>query len=447
MALGQVAGDAEGADAVRPVGTEGGGVGPGEGVAKGQARVLVLRQGEVGAGAGEGLARHDDLAVGLHRHAEGSVAAAGEVGDDLAGAGGAEAGVEAAVGVVPRQGEVGAGAGEGFARHDDLAVGLHRHAVGSVAAAGEVGDDLAGAGGAEGGVEAAVGVVPRQGEVGAGAGEGFARHDDLAVGLHRHAPGRVAAAGEVGDDLAGAGGAEAGVEAAVGVVPRQGEVGAGAGEGIARHDDLAVGLHRHAEGSLGAAGEVGDDLAGAGGAEAGVEGAVGVVPRQGEVVGRAVEGFAYHDDLAVGLHRHAVGSVAAAGEVGDDLAGAGGAEGGVEAAVGVVPRQGEVGAGAGEGLARHDDLAVGLHRHAVGSVAAAGEVGDDLAGAGGAEGGVEAAVGVVPRQGEVGAGAGEGLARHDDLAVGLHRHAVGSVAAAGEVGDDLAGAGGAEGRV
>src|SRR5436305_1575918 len=104
--------------------------------------------------------------------------------------------------------------------------------------------------------------------------------------------------------------------------------------GIARDHDLVV-LHRHTQ-SDSYRPEVSEDLAAV--AEAGVQAAIGVVPRQGKpVITVAVGGKARDHDL-VTLHRHAQ-SGSALPEVGEDLAAV--AEPGVQAAVGVVPGQGK----------------------------------------------------------------------------------------------------------
>ena len=131
---------------------------------------------------------------------------------------------------------------------------------------------------------------------------------------------------------------------------------------VARQHDLAVGLDRHRAGE---AVDVAADPAAR--AEAGVEGAVAVVARDGEGrrqvrrrrsrVDRCV---ADDDDLAVALDGHGQRFLPpqAAAHVGRDLAVD--AEAAVEAAVGVEAREDEV----DEGAADHDDLAVGLQRHA-----------------------------------------------------------------------------------
>src|SRR5262249_14524639 len=137
----------------------------------------------------------------------------------------------------------------GEAGQHDLAVGLDGDAVGLVvtgrrrAAAGgraDVEGDGLDAGTVEGGVQAAVGVEPRHREVTvAGANDGQAGDDDLAVGLDRHRPALVVAAALDVDGLAAAG-AEGGVEGAERGEAGDGDVGAavGGGEG-AGDDDLA----------------------------------------------------------------------------------------------------------------------------------------------------------------------------------------------------------------
>lgn len=74
---------------------------------------------------------------------------------------------------------------------------------------------------------------------------------------------------------------------------------------------------------------------------------------------RVVPRVAGDDDLAVGLDGDGADEVVAAGEVGQDDAA--GTEGGVQRAVGIVPRQGEVFvAGAVGAIPGGEDIAVGL---------------------------------------------------------------------------------------
>src|SRR5439155_2284827 len=89
-----------------------------------------------------------------------------------------------------------------------------------------------------------------------------------------------------------------------------------------------------------------------------VQGTVGVVARQGEVTGATGVGNPRSDDLVVGLDGEAVGLVAGPPEVSGHPPT--GAEVDVQAAVGVVTRQGEVTGATGVGKARSDDFAVGL---------------------------------------------------------------------------------------
>src|SRR5437588_123654 len=89
---------------------------------------------------------------------------------------------------------------------------------------------------------------------------GVTRRHNLAVRLQHHAIGYVARGVEFGGDLAVA--AEAGVQAAVGVVPRQSKVSTGGDlVGIARRHDLAVRLHGNAKGVVVGGAEVGCGLA------------------------------------------------------------------------------------------------------------------------------------------------------------------------------------------
>ena len=187
--------------------------------------------------------------------------------------------------------------------------------------------------------------------------------DDLAIGLEgqvdrREEHGQVGA--EVGGGLAA--GTEGGVQLAVAVVVRHAEIADAVDRDRARHHDLAVGGDgdaRRARERVGA--EVGQDLAAD--AEGSVQAAVLVVPRQGEVldvvtVREALEGPRHHD-LAVGLGRHGRGHGRSGGEGREDRAAV--AESGVEAAVLVVARHGEGRLGIHPpGRPRHHDLAVAL---------------------------------------------------------------------------------------
>jgi hypothetical protein len=149
------------------------------------------------------LAGSDDLAVGLDRDCEG-VPAGGAVGDEAART---EARVEAAVGVVAREREVGLVPPLcGVADDDDLAVGLDRNGLRTPCIkAGQVGGDEAARTKAR--VEAAIGVVAGEQEL--SADFVAADHDDLAVRLQRH---RRLGAAERSGHLAF--GAEAGIEPA-----------------------------------------------------------------------------------------------------------------------------------------------------------------------------------------------------------------------------------------
>ena len=127
---------------------------------------------------------------------------------------------------------------------------------------------------------------------------------------HAHGGGR-----RVGPEAGGhlAAGAEAGVQTAVGVVTRHGEVVI---ERVrigdrARHDDLAAGLDRHAGGGgRNVVAEAGEDLAA--GAEARVQLAAGVVARHREVLEEVVAAIEArdrprHHDPAVRIDGHARG--------------------------------------------------------------------------------------------------------------------------------------------
>ena len=191
--------------------------------------------------------------------------------------------------------------------------------------------------------------------------------------------------------------AERPVERAIGVVANEREGGdlAPLVSGHADGHDLPVGLDRDVAGAVVVLREVRDDLAVA--AERGVEGAVVVEASHAEAAGvlAAEAGVARDDDLPVGLDRHAAGAVAAARASVGELDGrhAAGPERGVDAPVGLVPDDVDpVPARLRPGVAGDDDLPVGLDRHGVGRVVPDADAGRHLAVA--VEGGIERAVGV-----------------------------------------------------
>jgi len=150
-----------------------------------------------------------------------------------------EAGIEASVGVVPR--ECGPPSIPG-SRHN-FAIRLKGN-VQDPAEVARVGNDLSIA--AEGSIQRAIGVVSRQAEM---CVEDIRSrgpcHDDLAVGLDRHAVADIVGAAEIRCGLSI--GVEAGVKAAIGIVSGQGKVVRAAVEGIPCQDDLAIGAEKGAE--------------------------------------------------------------------------------------------------------------------------------------------------------------------------------------------------------
>jgi len=140
----------------------------------------------------------------------------------------------------------------------------------------------------------------------------------------------------------------------------------------------------------------GHDRAGA--VEGRVQAAVRVVPRQGEVIfAAAVPAVAGRDDLAGAVDGNAVDFFLREPDGGRDDAGA--VEGGVQAAVCVVACQGEPVVAAIVGrVAGGDDLAGAVDGHAPDLVLHRPNGGRDDAAT---EGRVQAAVHVVPRQGKV----------------------------------------------
>ncbi len=264
--------------------------------------------------------------------------------------------------------------------------------------------------GTEGRIEAAIGVIPRQGEVCiADKWTGGARYDDLAIGLkgegppggRRHLP--AAAKGWI--------------EAAIWVISRQGR---------SRHDDLAVGLQGQSKGLINTA-EVGGHLAVD--AEGRIEATIRVVACEREVTVARGKGPSYRDDLAVCLKPDGRRQIIAAKVSGHDTPRA---EGGIERPVRVVAHEGEVAPApdcSTPGSCRHD-LAVLLKRKSIRSGRAEDACFHFPAAT---EGRIQAPVGVVARQGEVTGPSGSG---HDDFAVGLKGKSAGRAMEA-EIGGNL----------
>ncbi|RIH77334.1 hypothetical protein Mterra_03781 [Calidithermus terrae] len=255
---------------------------------------MVARQGDVEAPlAVHGAAGQHDLAVGLQGQAQarediGAAAGGGaaEGGHDRAPR--AEGGVGAAVGVQPRQQEVGAVGVD--AGHQHLPVGLEGQGVGD-AVPPEVHPRHAPR--AEGGVGAAVGAEAGHPEAGGGPLEvvEVARHQDLAVGLEGHRLGPLVGVprDEVGQRLPPraeggvrrAGRRVAGHRGVVGELPRA--------AAVARDHHPAVALQRQGQGEV-AAPEVGHRPPAV--AEGGVRGAGGRVHghREDGLAGQAGRG-------------------------------------------------------------------------------------------------------------------------------------------------------------
>ncbi len=91
-----------------------------------------------------------------------------------------------------------------------------------------------------------------------------------------------------------------------------------------------------------------------------------MVAHQGKVIVTAVVAEPRDEDLAIGLHSDTTPLVGARPDVRGDLAIA--IEGGIEAAIGVVAHQGEVGVAAVTAIPGDEDPAVGLHGDAVAGV-------------------------------------------------------------------------------
>ena len=415
---------------------------------------FIARQGEVTV-AGVGIAGGDDggcsaAAVRLQGQGMDTILKAEEVGGEHTTA--AEVGIQAAIGVVARQGEVAsvvvregvfAEAGGDDGGDSAAAVRLQNHGIGRIAGVVEEG------GGhqaiiAEGEIQAAIGVVARQGEIGVSAAAmvGIPSGDKLAIRLQGQGidPIRIVRiattiVGEVGDHLATA--AEAGIQAAIWVVAHQGEIAEVvivASVGVPGGDELTVWLQEQGVGFIPVAEEIGGELAIA--VEGGIQAAIGVVARQGEIPIYVLLSVTHtgDDQLAIRLHDQGIGLILFAEEVGGHLAIA--VEGCVQAAIGVVARQGKI-------VVRvaykpgSDELAVRLHDQGIGFLRTAAEVGGHPAIA--IEGWVQAAIGVVARQGEVVAAAvDEGIPGHNELAVRLYDQGTGFIITIEEVGGHLA---------
>src|SRR5207302_1044802 len=126
-----------------------------------------------------GVARRDELPVGLEDERKGLVVDAADRGGDLPP--GAEARIEAAVGAVAHESEGDAAGAGGVARRDELPVGLQDEREGLVVDVAEWSDDLPAR--TEAPIQAAVGPVACKGEYGPASGERATRRHELPVDL------------------------------------------------------------------------------------------------------------------------------------------------------------------------------------------------------------------------------------------------------------------------
>jgi hypothetical protein len=229
---------------------------------------------------------HHDLAVRLHQHGP-QDAVARQRHASVA----VEVRVEIAARAQPRDR---CAAERGLTGDEKAAVGLACQREAELGAA-EV--HRGPAGGAEGLVQRSVRIQAGDLHV-AALGPREAAHEQLAVGQHEHVR-RVAERPPAERLLAVA--VEAGVERAVAVQPRDGDVEVRASD----EHDLAVRLQRSAEGVLVVAAE--SDPSSSAGAERGVERAVGLQAGHAERVRRPAP--ARHDDPPVRLHQHHRGRI------------------------------------------------------------------------------------------------------------------------------------------
>src|SRR5207237_732351 len=149
---------------------------------------------------------------------------------------GAEARIEAAVGAVAHESEGDTAGAGGVARRDELSVRLQDERKGLVVEAADGGGDLPP--GAEARIERAVGVVARERERGAAGPCGVARRDELPIGLQDERGDLVVDVAEWSDDLPAR--TEAPIQAAVGPVACKGEYGPASGERATRRHELPV---------------------------------------------------------------------------------------------------------------------------------------------------------------------------------------------------------------
>ena len=187
------------------------------------------------------------------------------------------------------------------------------------------------------------------------------RRNDLAIALNGHCPIYVGACGDEGE-LAIA--TKAGVEAAVGIKTHHHAIVVATHRAVTHGHNLAIGLQSHIEQKVVGA-KTGAGLAA--GAETRIERPVfGVADQTKTEHARDTVCVTANDDHAVGLNQQTVSCVLSANKVGDDTSA--GAETGVERAIGVVAREGEVSVSTVEGPTGNNDFAIGLHGSRRGTV-------------------------------------------------------------------------------
>src|SRR4029453_3927584 len=217
---------------------------------------------------------------------------------------------------------------------------------------------------------------------------GVASRDNLSIRLYgngehpRH--GSALRICEIGDHSAAC--AKAGVAGAVAVVAHEREIGSSVTTGPSRRNDLSPRLRGNGECHCADAREIVGHSAVR--SEAGVEGAVTVVPRQRDVVDPVDMGDPGRENFAVRLQGNGERHISDAEISGHYAADA---EGGVERAIAVVARQRELDASGESGRSRRNNFSIRLYDNAMCEVVVAAEIGDHLAtyaeaGAGGGAG-------------------------------------------------------------
>ncbi len=362
--------------------------------------------------------RVEDLHIGIQHHRH---PAFGERWGAVQriGRNGIKGPIQCAIVAVAHQRKVVIAAVPTLARHENFAVGLDCHAGAILAFRPDSSRELAVA--RKAGVQRPVAVVAHQGEVVVAAVPTCTPHENLAIGLDRHTGAIVVARSEIRRELAVA--RKAGIQGPIRVVAHQGEVVGAADITLSRHQNLAVGLDRHAVTIVAARPEIRREHAVA--RKAGVQRPIIVIPHQGNIEGAAVPAITCHQNLPVGLDRHASAVVVAHSEIRRELAVT--RKAGVQRPVAVVAGQSEVVGAADITLARHQNLPVGLDRHAVAIVAARPEIRRELAVT--RKAGIQGPIRVVAHQGKVVGAAVPAITRHQNLPVGLDRDALAVVVA------------------